>query len=119
MFQLNFFGILILLALGSIFIILPSYIIQNIWNASYATEIDRDMTIALWQASLLWGALVSLLYATGLFQFKLDFKTLESIDPESISDPELREEVEKLQLKAQETQNSEEKPKAQDDDYNI
>ena len=77
------------------------------------------MSIALWQASLLWGALVSLLYATGIFQFKLDFKTLESIDPDSISDPELREEVEKLQLKAQEANKPEEKKVKQDDDFSI
>lgn len=102
--------------MAAVFIGLPSYIIQNIWNSSYATNIDRDMTIALWQASLLWGALVSLLYATGIFQLKLDFKTLESIDPEDISDPELREEVERLQLKAQETNKSE---KRKDDDFSI
>lgn len=115
LFQLNFFGILILLAAAAILIVLPSAVIQNIWNSFYATNMTREMTIELWQAALLWGALVSLLYATGIFQFKLDFKTLEAIDPDSINDPELRAEIERLKLKTQATKKSEKNR----DDYNI
>ena len=84
-------------------IVLPSFIIQTVWNLVQAANIDRDLSIEIWQAGLLWGAMLSLLYMSGIFQFKLNFKSLESIDLDTITDPELREEIERLQLQAQET----------------
>ena len=44
---------------------------------------------------------------SGIFQFKLNFKTLDSIDIDSIPDPELREEIKKLKAKAEEEEEKE------------
>ncbi|MDA0771439.1 MAG: hypothetical protein O3C63_00690 [Cyanobacteria bacterium] len=105
---------------AAVLIALPSFMIQNFWNSIVSANIVKDMSIEIWQASLLWGALVSLLYMTGIFQFKLDFKSLESIDVESINDPELRAEIENMQLKTQEAKKSEPiKDPSKKDDYNI
>lgn len=112
-FQFNFFIILLALVLVATLIFLPSYIIQNIWNSFGFFDIDRDLSIELWQAGLLWGACLSLIYMTGIFKFKIDFKTLDSIDIDSISDPELKAKIEKLKAKAKnEDDNSE-------DDFRI
>ena len=45
-----------------------------------------DLSIEIWQAALLWGAILTLIYMTGIFSFKLSFKTLDSIDLENIND---------------------------------
>ena len=108
MFQLNFIGILLMLIGASILILIPSFIIQSFWNGFYASSIERDLSIEWWQASLLWGALLTLLYTTGIFKIKLDIKELDSIDLEQISDPELRADLEealqKQNLKEQKVQ---------------
>ena len=100
LFQLNFFGIFVLLVLATVVLVLPSFVIQSIWNSIYGSRLEHEMIIDLWQASLLWGAIVTILYMTGIFSFKLNFKTLDSIDLDSINDPELRAEIEKLKLQA-------------------
>lgn len=66
------------------------------------TIMEKDFSIEIWQAALLWGSILTAIYMTGIFQFKLNFKTLDSIDLDQIKDPELRQEIEKLKIKAQE-----------------
>jgi hypothetical protein len=102
LFQLNFFGIVLLLIILLASIFVPSLIIQAVWNSIYSVGIERDLSIEIWQAALLWGAVLTLVYMSGVFQFKLNFKTLDSIDLDSIPDPGLREEIEKLKAKAKE-----------------
>ena len=111
LFQLNFLGILILLASIVLLIGVPSFLIQAVWNSNCATSMERDLSIELWQAALLWGALVAALYMTGIFQFKLDFRTIDSIDLDAINDPNLKEEIEQLKLKAAKAK-SPEKPQS-------
>ena len=101
-FQFNFFGILILVATLLLLVLVPSYIVQNIWNSMHVLNIDRDMSIELWQAGLLWGAILTAIYMTGILKFKIDFKTLDSIDLDSINDPELKAEIEKLKAQSEE-----------------
>lgn len=98
-FHLNFFSIVFILLVISAFVLVPSFIIQGLWNSIYASNIEDNLSIEVWQAALLWGALVTALYMSGIFQFKLNFKTLDSIDLDSIADPELRSEIEKLKTK--------------------
>ena len=78
----------------SLMIVVPSFIVQSMWNDFYASHMERDLTIAWWQASLLWGAFLTLLYITGIFKFKIDIKELDAIDLDQITDPELRSELE-------------------------
>ncbi len=104
LFQLNFFGILVLVVLATVVFVLPSFIIQSIWNSFYGSRLEHDMSIDLWQASLLWGAVITILYITGIFSLRLNFKTLDSIDLDSINDPELRAEIEKLKLQAKKSE---------------
>lgn len=104
LFQLNFFGVFLILLLILAVILVPSVIIQAFWNSLYSANIERDLSIEIWQAALLWGAILTLIYMSGIFQIKLNFKTLDSIDLDSIPDPELREEIEKLKLKAKEAE---------------
>lgn len=101
-FQFNFLGILIFVAVLALLVLLPSFVVQSIWNSVYSLDLDRDMTIELWQAALLWGAILSAIYMTGVFKFKIDFKTIDSIDLSQIDDPELKAEIEKLKSQAQE-----------------
>ncbi len=72
---------------------------------------ERDLSIDLWQAALLWGAIMSLLYMSGIFQFKLDFRTIDTIDLDAISDPSLKEEIEQLKLKAAKAKSEQPKTK--------
>lgn len=109
LFQLNFFGILLMVLLLAVVILIPSVIIQAFWNAIYAGGIERDFSIEIWQAALLWGACLTVIYMSGLIQFKLNFKTLDAIDLDSIPDPELREEIEKLKAKVEEAEKEEDK----------
>jgi hypothetical protein len=104
LFQLNFFGIVLILLVLIGLVLVPSLIIQVLWNSVYASGIERDLSIEIWQAALLWGAVLTLIYMSGIFQFKLNFKTLDSIDLDSIPDKELREEIEKLKIKAKEAE---------------
>ncbi len=99
-------GILIFVGLAAALIALPSYVVQNIWNSLYSLNLERDMSIELWQAACLWSACLTAIYMTGVFKFKIDFKTLDSIDLDAINDPELKAEIEKL--KAQYEEDSEE-----------
>lgn len=96
LFQLNFFGILVFVLVLTLIIGLPSFVIQIIWNSISISNIERDLSINIFQAALLWGAVLSLLYLTGVFRFSLGFKSIEAINLDSIDDPELREEIEKL-----------------------
>ncbi len=100
MFQLNLLSLILLFLVVGLALFLPSFLIQNLWNLTLADHLERDLRIDILQASLLWGALLSLLYMSGIFKFKLDFQKLENIDLESIDDPELRQEIENLRLKA-------------------
>ncbi len=111
LFQLNFFGILILLASIVLLVGVPSFLIQAVWNSACATSMERDLNIDLWQAALLWGAMLSALYMTGVFQFKLDFRTIDSIDLDAINDPSLKEEIEQLKLKAAKAKSEQPKTK--------
>ena len=111
-FQFNLLGILLFLAVMAVLIVIPSFVIQGIWNSLYAVNLERDMTIEVWQAALLWGAILSAIYMTGIFKFKIDFKTIDSIDLDSIDDPSLKKELEKLKaeaLKAEEQEKDEDK----------
>lgn len=100
LFQLNFFGILILLLSIILLVGVPSFLIQVLWNSVCAANMERDLSIEIWQAAFLWGAILSLLYMTGILQFKFDLRTIDAIDLDSINDPELKEETEHLKLKA-------------------
>lgn len=104
LFQLNFFGIILILLIVLAVIFIPSLIIQSFWNSIYSANIERDLSIEIWQAALLWGAVLTLIYMSGIVQFKLNFKSLDSIDLDSIPDPELREEIKKLKAKAEEAE---------------
>ncbi len=96
MIKLNFIGIFLLSLVAILLIGLPSLIIQSLWNSAFERALDRDMSIALWQAGLLWGALLSLLYMTGIFRFQIDFRSIENVDLTEIDDPELRAEIERI-----------------------
>ena len=111
LFQLNFFGILILLLSIVLLVGVPSFLIQAAWNSTCATSMERDLSIDVWQAALLWGALVAALYMTGIFQFKFDLRTIEAIDLDTINDPELKDEIEHLKLKAAKAKQETSKPK--------
>lgn len=104
LFQLNFLNIIFILLVVTLILVVPSFVIETFWNSLYAANLERDLRINVFQAALLWGAFLSLIYMTGIFQFKLDLKSLESIDVDSINDPELREEIEKLKLQAKKAQ---------------
>ena len=84
-----------MLVLGlSALILIPSFFLQVIWNAVYSNFIERDLTIEIWQASFLWGAIVSAVYLSGIV--RIDFQTIDSIDLDSIDDPELKEKILRL-----------------------
>ena len=95
-------GIIIFFGILAAIVVLPSYVVQSIWNSLYSFNLERDMTIELWQAACLWIACLSAIYMTGIFKFKVDFKTIDSIDLDSIKDPDLKAEIEKLKAKAKE-----------------
>jgi uncharacterized membrane protein (DUF485 family) len=95
-FQVNFLTLLLVLAFLLLFVLLPSFFIQSLWNSFFEESLSRDLIINLWQASLLWGAVLTVVYMTGIFKFKIDFRSLENIDLDSIDDPMLRDEIEKL-----------------------
>ena len=103
LFQLNFLSIVLLILLVGLLIVVPSFVIENIWNSIFSSSLEQDLSIGIWQAALLWGSILSLIYMTGIFSFKVDFKTLDSIDIDSINDPELREEILKLKQKAKQS----------------
>jgi hypothetical protein len=111
LFQLNFLSVALALALIAVLVFLPSLLIQSAWNAFYSKILEHDLTINLWQASLLWGSLLTLLYMSGVFKFKLDFKSIDSIDLDSIQDPELRAEIEKLKEEHRKAKESHDKRK--------
>lgn len=96
MIRMNFVGILLLLIAAAALIGLPSLIVQSIWNTAFERTIERDMSIAIWQAALLWASLLTVLYSTGIFKFQIDFRTIENVDISDIDDPELRAEIEKI-----------------------
>ena len=110
LFQLNFFGILLAILLLSAVVLIPSVLIQALWNLIYSGGMERDFSIEIWQAALLWGAILTVVYMSGVFQFKLNFKTLDSIDLDSIPDAELRDEIEKLKAKAEEADKDDSEP---------
>ncbi len=115
MIRMNFVGILLLLVVAAALIGLPSLIIQSIWNTAFERTIERDMSIALWQAVLLWAALLTALYSTGMFKLQIDFRTIENIDTQQIDDPDLRAEIEKIkainkELRSQEVTQDSRKP---------
>ncbi len=96
-FQLNLLSVFILFAIIGLGVMVPSLIIESIWNASSLTgSIDRDYSIELWQASLLWGSFLAILAGSGIFKFKVDFKTIDSIDIDKIDDPSLKDEIERM-----------------------
>lgn len=98
-FQLNILSILFLLLFVGLGLIVPSFIIQSIWNSTLIdSSMERDLSIVIWQAALLWGSLLSLLYTLGVFKLKVDFKTIDSIDLEKIKDPDLKDEIEKMKV---------------------
>lgn len=101
MFQLNLFGIMVLIVSLFLLLVVPSLILESVWNSMVASNIERDLTINLYQAALLWGVVMTLIYMSGIFSFKLSFKTLDSIDLDQVQDPELKEEIERLKLQAQ------------------
>ena len=94
LFQLNLISIILLIAGVTAFILIPSFFIQILWNSIYSNFIERDLTIEIWQASLLWGAIASAIYLSGLV--RIDFQTIDSIDLDSIEDPELKEKIRRL-----------------------
>jgi hypothetical protein len=94
LFQLNLISALMLILGLSAFILIPSFFLQVIWNAVYSNFIERDLTIEIWQASFLWGAIVSAVYLSGIV--RIDFQTVDSIDLDSIDDPELKEKILRL-----------------------
>jgi hypothetical protein len=94
LFQINFLSILLLLLLVAVLVVAPSFFVQMLWNSFYADILERDLTINIFQAGLLWGAVLSLIYMTGII--KIDFQTVDSIDLDSIDNPELREKIKEL-----------------------
>ena len=116
MIRMNFVGILLLLIVAATLVGLPSLIIQSIWNTAFERTIERDMSIAIWQAALLWGALLSMLYMSGIFKLQIDFRTIENIDPQSIDDPELRAEIEKIKNINRELRSQEVTPSVKKED---
>ena len=94
LFQLNLISALMLVIGLSAFILIPSFFLQVIWNAVYSNFIERDLTIEIWQASFLWGAIVSAVYLSGVV--RIDFQTIDSIDLDSIDDPELKAKILRL-----------------------
>ncbi len=116
MIRLNFSSIILLIVVVAVLLALPSLIIQSLWNSAFERALDRDLSIEIWQAAMLWGALLALVYMSGLFRFKVDFKTIDNIDLSQIEDPELRNEIEKIkainkELRSQEAAKPQEKSK--------
>lgn len=100
LFKLDFLGVLFLIVLFFLAIVLPSFLIQIFWNSLLTNYLERDLTINIFQGFLLWASVLTLLYASGIFRFSFMLKSLESIDLNSIDDPELREEIERLRIEA-------------------
>lgn len=95
-FKINFFWILVATIVLSVVVLLPSLMIQSLWNSLFENHIETNLMISVWQAALLWGALLTAIYMSGLIKFKLDVKTLDNIDLSEIQDPQLRAEIERL-----------------------
>ena len=55
-----------------------------------------DLSISVWQAALLWAAMLCAIWMSGIFKLKIDLKTLDNLDVDDIDDPELRQELEQL-----------------------
>ncbi len=108
MIRLNFFGIFLIILVLAALVFLPSLIIQSLWNSAFQRVLDRDFNISLWQATLLWGAAVSLLFMTGLFKFQIDFRSIEKINVDDIDDPDLKQEIQQIKASIQQ-QDSESK----------
>ena len=94
LFQLSILNLLILLLAIAVFVFLPSFFIKVLWNSTYESFLARDLTISIWQASYLWAAIVSLIAMSGVI--KIDFQTLDSIDLDSIDNPDLRQKIQEL-----------------------
>lgn|GEM_PF-2065864 len=111
MIRMNLVGILLLVVIAAAVLGLPSLMIQSLWNMAFERSLERDLSISLWQAALLWGALLAAIYMTGIFRLQVDFRTIENIDISDIDDPELRAEIEKIksinkELRSQEVSQS-------------
>ncbi len=96
MIRMNFASVLLLLVIAAVVLGLPSLMLQSLWNTAFERSLERDLSITLWQAALLWGAVLSLIYMSGIFKLQVDFRTIENIDLSDIDDPELRAEIEKI-----------------------
>ena len=94
LFQLNLINFLGLALTITLLLLLPSFLIKVVWNSIYGGFLERDLSIDLWQASLLWGAAITMIYMSGVI--RVDFQTIETIDLEAIDNPELREKIRKL-----------------------
>jgi len=102
-FQLNLTNISFLVVLVGLGIVLPSLIIESIWNSSVAINFtERDLHINALQASLLWGSLLTTIYMSGIFKIQIDLKKLDNLDLNNIDDPELKDELQKLKKEAKE-----------------
>lgn len=108
--KVNLFTILIFLLVLSVVLLVPSLVIQSFWNSAFGSSIETNMMIELWQAALLWGSCLCLIYMSGIFKFKIDLKTLDSVDLDQV-DPSLRSEIEDLM---QEVKKREEEEKAKE-----
>lgn len=97
LFKFNFLTILLIALITGLVVAGPSYLIQSIWNATVSPQfLERDLSIEVWQAFLLWSAVLTGIYMTGIFKIGFDLKSIDSIDLSEINDPELRDEIEKL-----------------------
>ena len=97
MFQLSPNSIFLLAIVLGLAVGLPSVIIESIWNGSVAsTFTERDLTINVFKASLLWGAILTTIYMSGIFKIQIDFKKLDNLDINDIEDPDLKDEIKKL-----------------------
>ena len=94
LFQLNLISFLGLALAVILFLVIPSLVIKLIWNGVYGGFLERDLSIDIWQASLLWGAAITLIYMSGIV--RIDFQTIDSIDLDSIDNSDLREKIRKL-----------------------
>jgi ABC-type multidrug transport system fused ATPase/permease subunit len=99
-FKLDLLGIILLIFISLLVIVLPSVLVQFIWNSVVSNHLENNLVINLFQAILLWGAIATLFYITGVFKFGFSFQELEAIDLSTIEDPELRSELEKLKIEA-------------------
>lgn len=101
--------ILFILLISSLTCILPIALIETLWNTTIAKSFD--ININLWQALILWLAILVILNIIGVFKFEFAVESIDDLDKEA-----MKKKLEALKNKIEETGEIESKPKNHDKD---